>query len=127
MGGGCLAESRCLHISPARFTDGETETRGGGGGTGTITNARAPSAGSVARRKPLGAALRNPAIVSAAGEGAALGASLAGGRRQTRLKGTTWVSDQIARLKKGNTKREGSYRRLPQAGSVSPAVVHELR
>lgn len=94
------------------ISDRQTEARGRGGGTGTITNARAPSPGIWAHRKPLGAALRNPAIVSTAGEGAVLGAPLAGGGRQRHLKGTTWASDQTARLKKGNVKREGSYKKI---------------
>lgn len=38
-----------------------------GGSTGTVTNAPTPGSGIPERSKPLGAALRNPAIVSASG------------------------------------------------------------
>lgn len=90
-----------------------------GVGTGTTTNARAPSPGNWARRKPFGAALRNWAFISAR-EGAAQGAPLAGGGRQRHLKGTTWASDQTARLKKTKTKNESSYKKITQGRESVP-------
>lgn len=74
------------------------KARDGGDDIGTITNAREPSPGIPVHSKSLRAALQSRAIVSAAWYGEALGATFAGGGRQRHLKGTTWASDQIARL-----------------------------
>lgn len=60
-------KSRFLWISPAGCKGGETRALSRGGGAGTITNARASCAGCGVHRQPSGAALRNPAFVSAIG------------------------------------------------------------
>ena len=51
----------------AGCTGGETRALCRGGGAGTITNARASCPGCGVHRQPSGAALRNPAFVSAIG------------------------------------------------------------